>query len=58
MVNVRKMITEITLKEGKKISISRAQVGEVVKLTLQELAKLPPKDIYNTLEAYKGRRKR
>lgn len=52
-MNLNNFAREVTLKEGKKKSISIAQVKEVIKLTLQELAKKDVQEIMNTLSRYK-----
>ncbi|MEW6485769.1 MAG: hypothetical protein AB1423_14345 [Pseudomonadota bacterium] len=44
---------KITLKEGKKQSLSIAQVKEVVRLTLKELALLSPAEALKVIGRYR-----
>jgi len=53
MVNMRKFIRKITLLEGRRREMSIAQVGEVVKLTLEELSKMKQRDIDKVLKRYR-----
>ena len=53
MVNLNKMATRITLKEGKKKSISIGQVKEVMKLTFQELAKIECFEVLKIVRKYR-----
>lgn len=52
-MNMSAFAKTITLKEGKKINLSIAQVCEVIKLTLQELAKEEPEELLKLLKRYK-----
>ena len=52
MVNLNDMAKRITLEEGKKRSVSIAQVKEVMKLTFQELSKLSEDEILNIVDKY------
>ena len=52
-MNMNTFAKEITLREGKKKSLSIAQVKEVIKLTLQKLAKMHPKEVDMTLDRYR-----
>lgn len=51
-INLNKLAREVTLREGKKKSISIGQVKECQKLTFEELAKHSPADILKMLERY------
>ena len=53
MINLNKLAKTITLAEGKKKSISIAQVKEVLKITLQELTKEDPKEVIKLLKRYR-----
>lgn len=51
-MNLNNLARKITLLEGKKKSISIAQVKEVMKLTLKELSHLDDEELDNTLSRY------
>ena len=51
-MNLNELARQITLREGKKKSLSIAQVKEVMKITLQELAQMNDNDILNTVQRY------
>ena len=53
MVNMNEFTRQITLKEGKKISISKGQVDEVVRLTMLRLAKQKDTEIWGLIEKYR-----
>ena len=53
MVNLNKLARKITLKEGKKKSISIAQVKEVMKLMLIEIGKLTPEEAGKLIIRYR-----
>lgn len=53
-LDLNKLAREITLKEGKKISLPIGQVKEVVRLTLERLAEEPDKVILGTVR-YRGK---
>ncbi len=55
MINLHDLAVRITLIEGKKISISVAQVKEVLKITLIELALMEEKEVLETLRKFKKR---
>lgn len=52
-MDLNKFAKTITLKEGKKVSLSIAQVKEVIKLTLRELAKENEKIVHRLLKRYR-----
>lgn len=54
-MNLNKLARAITLKEGKKIQISIAQVKEVMKILLTELAMLDDKEVQRILRRYRVR---
>lgn len=49
---MRDFIRDVTLKEGKKRSMSIAQCGEVTKIVLQKLAKMPSIEVGRLLKRY------
>ena len=51
-MNMNKFAKEITLQEGKKKSLSIAQVKEVITLTLKKLAGMPAEDVFVILKRY------
>ena len=53
MTNLNDLARIVTLKEGKKQSISIAQVKEVLKIILKELAKEDLYEVINVLKRYK-----
>ncbi len=55
MVNLHDLAVKISLVEGKKISISIAQVKEVLKVTLIELALMEEEEVLETLRKFKKR---
>ncbi|MBT9131413.1 MAG: hypothetical protein DDT42_01507 [candidate division WS2 bacterium] len=55
MVNLHDLAVRIALIEGKKISLSVAQVKEVLKVTLIELALMEEKEVLETLRKFKER---
>jgi len=57
-LNVHKLSLKVAEKEGKKIQISIAQIKEVIKYTLIELGKAKNKDIIDTINAYRPKKKR
>lgn len=52
-MNMRNLATEITLKEGGKISMSVAQVSEVIRLVMKELALLDDDDVIKAVNKYR-----
>lgn len=54
-MNLNDFAREITLQEGKKVSISIAQVKEVIRLTLIRLANSPTAETDAVLQRYKGK---
>ena len=52
MVDLNKLAKEITLKEGKKLSISIAQVKEVLRITLTRLSKMTTDEVIKILRKY------
>ena len=52
-VDLNELAKTITLTEGGKISLSIAQVKEVLSITLKELAKLDPEDLREVLNRYR-----
>ncbi len=55
LINLHDLAVRITLIEGKKISISVAQVKEVLKITLIELALMEEEEVLETLRKFKKR---
>ncbi|MBT9151023.1 MAG: hypothetical protein DDT40_01204 [candidate division WS2 bacterium] len=55
LINLHDLAVRITLIEGKKISISVAQVKEVLKITLIELALMEEGEVLETLRKFKER---
>lgn len=53
MVDMRKFIKKITLLEGRKRELPISHVGEIVKLTMLELAKMKQKDIDEVIARYR-----
>lgn len=52
-IDLNKLAKAITLKEGLKISLSIAQVKEVLKITMEELAnEYPTSQVLLTIEQY------
>jgi hypothetical protein len=51
-MNLNTFAKDITIKEGLKESVSIAQVKEIIKLVLQGLNKLSPKELETTLRKY------
>lgn len=51
-LNLNDFAKEITLKEGKTKSLSIAQVKEVIRLTLTELAALPENALAKLMRRY------
>jgi len=54
-LNLNKLAKAITLKEGKKHSLSIAQVKEVIKLLFKELGKYATDDVVKTINRHKRR---
>jgi predicted DNA-binding antitoxin AbrB/MazE fold protein len=52
MVNLNELAREVTLAEGGKVNLSIAQVKEVIKLTLKELAKYDYEEVDKLLDRY------
>lgn len=52
-LNLNNLAKEITLKEWKLTSLSIAQVKEVMKIVLEELADLDAKDVEKLLKRYR-----
>ncbi len=52
-VNLNQFSNEITLEEGKKISISVAQVKEVLRITFKKLGKMSFREVIQLLGRYK-----
>lgn len=55
MINLHDLAVKITLIEGKKISISVAQVKEILKIILIELALMEEGEVLETLRKFKER---
>ena len=53
MLNLNKLATKITVQEGKKKSISIAQVKEVMALVCRELSKMSVEEVAQVLRKYK-----
>jgi len=51
-VNLNDLAKEITLKEGKAKNMSIAQVKEVMKITLEELAEMDMLELAKVLKKY------
>lgn len=51
-MNMNKLAKEITLQEGGKKELSITDVKEVLKITLQELAKEEPVEVLKLLKKY------
>ena len=56
MVNLNDLARVITLREAGKQEISIAQVKEVLKITMEELAKEDVRDVLKTIARYDKRR--
>ena len=54
-MNLNNLAKKITLKEGKKKSLSIAQVKEVMKILLTELATMDSNEVQNILNRYRGK---
>ena len=52
-MNLNKMATKVTLLEGKKKSVSIAQVKEVMRLVCRELSKLSVPELADVFKKYK-----
>jgi len=52
-MNLNEMARDITLREGGKISISIAQVKEIMKIFLQELADYSDDEILVVIDRYR-----
>lgn len=52
-MDLNKLAKDITLKEGKKVPISIAQVKEVLSITLEELGKYSNEEIIETIQSYR-----
>ena len=52
-MDMNEFAKKITLKEGKKKSLSIAQVKEVIRLTMQELALLSPDEALKVIGKYR-----
>jgi hypothetical protein len=52
-VDLNDLAKSITEKEGGKVSMDIAQVKEVLKITLEELAKLPPPAVMRVLREHR-----
>jgi len=52
-MNLNKLAKEVTLIEGKKKSISIAQVKEVINITLSKLSEYPDEEILKAISRYK-----
>ena len=55
-VNLNDLALRITKKEGKKINLSNAQVKEVLRLTLRELADEDAAAVLTLLKRYKSKK--
>ncbi len=55
MINLHDLAVRITLIEGKKLSISVAQVKEILKIILIELALMEEGEVLETLRKFKER---
>ena len=53
MFNLNEFARQITLKEGKKKSISIAQVKEVIKITFTELSRMDEEDVLRIVKRYR-----
>jgi len=53
-MNLNELAKTITLSEGGKISISIAQVKEVMKILFRELNEYSDEDILKTIRRYRG----
>jgi len=52
-MNMNDWAVEITKREGKKISVSVAQVKEILRIILRDLKNMPLKDIVSLLSRIK-----
>jgi len=52
-MNLRELSRVITLKEAKKRQVSIAQVKEILRITLKELAKYDDAEIIRTIRRFK-----
>ena len=55
MANLNELAREVTLKEGKKRSVSIAQVKEIIRIALIMLAKLPRWEVNEMLDRFKDK---
>jgi len=53
MANLNRLAREVTLQEGKKRSVSIAQVKEVIRITLILLAALPRWEVNEMLDRFR-----
>ena len=53
MVDLNRLARDITLKEGKKVSLPIGQVKEVMRLVLEELAEMNGKDLFELMQRYR-----
>jgi hypothetical protein len=56
-VNLNNFAKEITIKEGLKKSVSIAQVKEIVKLVLTELARMTESELTTVLNKYRKKKR-
>lgn len=54
-MNLNKFARRVTLAEGKKVQISIAQVKEVIRIVLSEMAALPPEEAIKMIKRYAKR---
>ena len=57
-LNVHKLALRVANKEGKKRQVNIAQIKEVVKYALIDLGTASNKDIIDTINAYRPKKKR
>lgn len=55
MANLNHLARRVTLLEGKKRSVSIAQVKEIIRITLIELADLPRYEVTEMLERFRNK---
>jgi hypothetical protein len=55
-MNLNELAREVTRQEGGKVNLSIAQVKEVMRILITELANADLRDVVATLRRYKGKK--
>lgn len=55
-MNLNDLARTVTLREGKKRSVSIAQVKEIMRILFEELSKKPFLDVWDIIKRYKKKR--